>query len=107
MGIDHMEYFTRLQSSAAKLVAKNFRLRDKKTGLVYDFPIFNEKDIFGLKNNAIISSLNMAKLEIEYDYETEDEQLKSSAKMLLHELQQAIDFFIKDDPFKLVDNISL
>ena len=107
MCIDHMEYFTRLQSSAAKLVARNFRHRDKKTGQVYDFPIFNEKDIFGLKNNAIISSLNMSKLEIEYDYETEDEQLKSSAKMLLHELQQAIDFFIKEDPFKLVDNISL
>jgi hypothetical protein len=49
----------------------------------------------------------MSKLEIEYDYDTEDEQLTHSKKMLIHELFQAIDFFIKEDPFKLVDNIAL
>ncbi len=107
MLIDQMEYFTRLQSSAAKLVARNLRLKDKKTGMVYEFPIFNEKDINGFRNHPIITSYNMNKLEVEYDYETEDEQLKQSAKMLIYELHQAIEFFIKEDPFKLVENISL
>jgi hypothetical protein len=102
-----MEYFTRLQSSAAKFIAKNLKLRDKKTGMTYDFPLFNEKDIKGFRNNPIINNFNMSKLEIEYDYETEDEQLKQSAKMLIRELHQAIEFFIKEDPFRLVDNISL
>jgi hypothetical protein len=49
----------------------------------------------------------MSKLEVEYDYDTDGEQLKYSKKMLLHELFQAIDFFIKDDPTKLVDNVLL
>jgi hypothetical protein len=46
-------------------------------------------------------------LKNEFDYETEDEERKSSSKTLLHEVQQAISFFIKKNPFKLVDNISL
>lgn len=89
------------------MVARNLRLRDKKTGITYDFPIFNEKDIQSFRNHPIITSFNMSKLEVEYDYETEDEQLKQSAKMLIDELHQAIEFFIKEDPFKLVENISL
>jgi hypothetical protein len=102
-----MEYFIKLQSSAAKFVVNHLKLRDKKTGMTYDFPIFDEKNIEGFKNHPIINNFDMTKLEIEYDYETDNEQLKHSAKMLIHDLQQAIDFFINDDPLKLVDNIHL
>ena len=49
----------------------------------------------------------MSKLEVEYDYDTDEEQLTHSKKMLLHELFQAIDFFIKEDPIKLVENLLL
>lgn len=49
----------------------------------------------------------MSKLEVEYDYDTDFEQFTHSRKMLMKELCEAIDFFITDDPIKLVDNIML
>jgi hypothetical protein len=102
-----MEYFIKLKSSIAKFIAKNLKLRDKKTGATWNFPILDENDIEGFRNHPIISNYDMSKLEVEYDYDTEDEQLTHSKKMLLHELTQAIEYFIKEDPFKLVDNILL
>lgn len=101
-----MEYWLRLTSSAAKFVAKNIKLRDKKTGQVVEFSLYDENQIEGLQI-PIIKDFDMSKLEVEYDYDTDSEQLTHSAKMLWRELQQAIEFFIKDDPFKLVDNILL
>ena len=55
----------------------------------------------------MVTSFDMSKLEVEYDYDTDREQLDNSHKMLLRELIQAIDFFEKDDPLKLVDNLRL
>ena len=83
------------------------RLRDKKTGQTYVFPLFDESSVFGLKAATILQSFDMSKLEVEYDYDTDCEQFKHSKDMLWHELVQAIDFFIKDDPLKLVDNVLL
>ena len=57
--------------------------------------------------SSIINNFDMSKLEVEYDYDTDCEQLTHSKKMLFHELLQAIDFFIKEDPIKLVDNLLL
>lgn len=59
------------------------------------------------KGNPIITNFDMSKLEVEYDYDTDCEQLKHSKKMMFHELIQAIEFFIKEDPIKLVDNVLL
>jgi len=47
----------------------------------------------------------MTKLEVEYDYETDEEQQRHSKKMLLHELSQAIEFYVVDEPVKLVNNV--
>lgn len=82
MNLDEMEHWTRLCSSAAKFVVKSLKLRDKKTGRVYEFSLFNENDIEGFRNNPIIKDFDMTKLEVEYDYDTDSEQLKYSAKML-------------------------
>ena len=49
----------------------------------------------------------MSKLEVEYDYDTDEEQLQHSNNLLLRELQQAVEFFVMDDPLKLVDNVRL
>jgi len=49
----------------------------------------------------------MTKLEVEYDYETDEEQQRHSKKMLLSELSQAIDFYVCDEPVKLVSNVLL
>jgi len=81
-----MEYFLRLNSKNAKLIAQRLRLRDKKTGQVYELPLFEEKDIFGLRGNSVLKSIDMSKMEVEYDYDTDCEQLKHSKKMLHHEL---------------------
>jgi len=76
----------KLQSSSAKFVAKNLKLKDKKTGKVFEFSLLDENQISGFKNNSVITSFDMSKLEVEYDYDTEDEQLTHSKSMLLHEL---------------------
>lgn len=81
-----MEYFLRLQSSSAKFVARNLKLRDKKTGQVVEFSLLNEEDIKGFKNNSIVTGFDMSKLEVEYDYDTDFEQAKQSKNMLLSEL---------------------
>jgi len=49
----------------------------------------------------------MQKLEVEYDYDTDHEVLRQSTSMLRRELLQAIEFFVKEDPLKLVDNLRL
>lgn len=49
----------------------------------------------------------MKKLEVEYDYDTDTDQIRHSKTMLVRELQQAIDFFVMEDPIKLVDNVFL
>lgn len=47
----------------------------------------------------------MSRLETEYDYETEENQINQSKKMLQEDLQDAIDFFVEKDPLALIDNL--
>lgn len=54
--------------------------------------------------NAIVTGFNMEKLEIEYDYDTDSEQIEKCKNMIGIELKQAIDFFVEDDPLRLIDN---
>ena len=89
------------------MIAQILRLRDKVTGRVMEFPLYDEKCLDGFKDNEIVTRFDMSKLEIEYDYDTDNEQLTHSKRMLIRELIQAIDFFIKDDPIRLVDNVML
>jgi hypothetical protein len=42
---------------------------------------------------------------LEYDYDTDQDQIDKCRNMLENDLYYAIDFFVKDDPFKLVENI--
>ena len=54
-----------------------------------------------------MTNFDMKKLEVEYDYDTDSDQINHSRTMLLRELGQAIDFFVEEDPLKLVDNVLL
>jgi len=57
-------------------------------------------------NGQTLLDFNMKKLELEYDYDTEEEQLNAAKSMLLRENLDAIQFYVKDgDPLLLVDNI--
>jgi len=58
-------------------------------------------------HDAVVTNFDVNKLEIEYDYDTDDEQKARSKNMLLRELTQAIDFYVQEDPLKLVDNVLL
>lgn len=48
----------------------------------------------------------MNKLELEYDYDTDEEQLKAAKEMLMQENISAVEFTIKEDPILLVGNLS-
>jgi hypothetical protein len=47
----------------------------------------------------------MGKLEVEYDYDTENEQITHSQRMLATDLKDAIDWFVAEDPLQIVSNI--
>jgi hypothetical protein len=70
-----MEYFINLASSSAKFVVNSLKLRNKKTGEVLEFKMLTEDQIKGFRNNPIVTNFDMSKLEVEYDYDTDYEQL--------------------------------
>lgn len=47
----------------------------------------------------------MSKLEMEYDYDTDQEQIDRAKKLLNRENIMAIEYFVKDDPLLLVGNL--
>lgn len=61
----------------------------------------------GYGNHPIVQGFDMSKLEVEYDYDTDNEQIQFSKSMLLRDLVDAIRFFCEEDPIKLVDNLML
>lgn len=40
----------------------------------------------------------MNKLELEYDYETDEDQMYKAKELLVRETVQAVQFFVTDDP---------
>ena len=52
-----------------------------------------------------INDYSLDKLELEYDYDTDEEQVYRAKKHLLNEQKMAVEFYIKDDPIMLVGNL--
>lgn len=48
----------------------------------------------------------MNKLELEYDYETDEDQMYKAKELLIRETVQAVQFFVTDDPELLVGNLA-
>jgi hypothetical protein len=48
----------------------------------------------------------MEKLELEYDYETDEEQIYRAKKYLISETKLAIEYIVKEDPLMLVSNLN-
>ena len=44
-------------------------------------------------------------MEHEYDYQSEEEQVYVAKRSMMNEGYMAIEFFIKEDPLLLVDNL--
>ena len=59
------------------------------------------------KQGQGFNQYDMSKLEVEYDYDTESEQIHQSQGMLQTDLKDAIDWFVADDPLKIVSNFDL
>ena len=83
------------------------KLRNKKTGEVRPFNLYSGTSCPKFLSNEIVSNFDMKKLEVEYDYDTDKDQMGHSISMLRRELQQAVDFFVSEDPIKLVENVRL
>jgi hypothetical protein len=69
--------------------------------------MFAEDRLRGIKQSETVSQFDMSRLETEYDYETEENQIRQSQKMLQEDLADAIDFFVTKDPLQLIDNFGL
>ena len=50
---------------------------------------------------------DLSKLEIEYDYDTDEEQIYRAKKLLMNDTFLATEYYVKDDPFSLVENLRL
>jgi len=55
---------------------------------------------------STVSQFDMSKLEVEYDYDTESEQIATSKTMLKTDLCDAIEWFVMDDPLNIIHNLS-
>lgn len=96
-----------------KIKHSDLSLKEKETGLALNFKLFKEKDLKFLSAKSaadrrkVILNFNMSKLEQEYDYETDLDQLKTAREMLVQENISAIEFCVKEDPLLLVGNLNL
>ena len=80
----------------------------KATGEGRTFNMLSEERFLKhLDSRNAVSRYDMNKLEVEYDYDTENEQIVHSRSMLETDLQDAIDWFVMDDPLNIVQNLSV
>ena len=87
---------------------EDFSLKVKSScGETKTFSLIEEASLLkGLDKDAKISHYDMSKLEVEYDYDTENEQIQHSKGMLTTDLCDAIEWFIMDDPLNIVQNLN-
>lgn len=64
--------------------------------------MLNEQMMNGLKGTK---KYDMGKLEIEYDYDTDNEQLERADKLLKSDLFAAIDWFVEGEPLDVCSNL--
>lgn len=96
-----MEFGSKL---AAKIPFTDFKLKDKESGLEQSFNKYKESELSTIRNNEEITQFDMGKLEVEWDYDTDAEQIKVSHRVLTRDLFAAVEFFVKDDPINLIEN---
>jgi hypothetical protein len=91
--------------------SKPIFFKSTKTDEKFEFVIHNEdtlkfmEDAFKFCPERKINDYSLDKLELEYDYDTDDEQIYRAKKHLLTEQKMAIEFYVKDDPIMLVGNL--
>jgi hypothetical protein len=63
-----------------------------------------ESELTFLKSRSV--QFNSKKLEVEYDNDTDEEQIVDCRTMLRQELWDVVQFFVKDDPLKIIENLN-
>jgi hypothetical protein len=53
-----------------------------------------------------IQAFDTTKLEVEYDYDTDEEQATKCKNLMLEELKSSVDFCVTEDPLTLIDNLA-
>ena len=84
------------------------KFTNRKTGEVCYFKCYQDAQLAFMNSDAgnkLVGQYDMSKLELEYDYETDEEQLIRAKKLLKQDCIQAFDFFVKEDPVLLVGNL--
>ena len=107
------EFFDEIETDLIHECGRPYKiifLLDKASGEKKKYKQYMERDLDFLqatddKKGYLILDFNMKNLELEYDYDTDEEQLKSAKEMLMKDNISAIDFVVKDDPILLVGNI--
>lgn len=84
---------------------------NKKTDEKTEFTMYNEDALSFMHKPLLcdesqsIADFSMDKLEVEYDYETDEEQIYRAKKYLVGENRMSIEFVVKEDPLLLVSNL--
>ena len=96
--------------SSGALPWRSLSLVNKRTREKREFKMYKEDDLKFLRAPTpagdTLMSFNMKKLELEYDYDTDEEQLCAAQAMLMRENLDAVQFYIKEgDPLILVENL--
>ena len=84
----------------------DFTLKVKSSGEQKKFSLLDEEKFMPGLNGVRVTQFDMSKLEVEYDYDTEQEQIVHSQQMLATDLADAIDWFVMDDPLKICNNLT-
>lgn len=87
-----------------------------------NYKLYDEDDLHFLKATSYVPEMtedgryrmvqkyildfNMKKLELEYDYDTDDEQLIAAKEMLMEDNFEAIQYCVHKDPLDLVGNLN-
>jgi hypothetical protein len=69
-----------------------------------EFSLYMESELTFLKSHRV--QFNTNKLEVEYDNDTDEEQISDCRDMLRKELWDVVQFFVKDDPLKIIENLN-
>ena len=92
----------------SRIPFEKFHLINKKDDSEQQwFPKFKESALSRIRNNAEVTKFDMSKLEVEWDYDTDADQIKDSHSMLYKDLCAAVDFFVKENPLNLVENTNI
>ena len=106
--IDNIGYLLSNREKRLKNTMKMITLRNKSNNQEIKFSFFEDKDLQKLQDLEMFKNYESShKLEVEFDYDTDSEQINTAKTMMVEDLTEAIEFFIKEDPLKLVRNLDI